>query len=408
MDIDVYQSLSAGDRVTKCVKAWEGDPDFSYDDADGVWRYRPEFWGNSWDDGTYRYFDVTDKAIGGYVYYPEAIVGRWHGRAVTRTVGGQEKTCLIPSVGMPAKRSRIVSLHNVYAKNYGATIDSIFSIDADILLCIVEYTTMNTQAAIGNGVSNVYRQSSDLIAEDVTNSNVVKVIKSAASEYCIPNAIFDIGTANGGAQVGSYYIVSVQDSGDGTHLDVTLNESVTVTTANYWSVHGIINIADGEIGSRSGYIGTNGKCNTYYRGIVLFGNMYFYTLGAYENYTDKHIWLANSDEDAYNYDIPNTEAYYDTGIVLPTTASGYINSLAMLDRSGLLSAPPFVTAIGGSSTAPVGDSLFSGNYTDYTYMNRGGNASNGAGAGAFYATWNYTSTDGTWGSSARPRLKNPK
>ena len=374
IDLNLYANLAAGDSITKCVKAWEGDVDFSYEDENGVWRYRPEFYGKSWEDSTYRYFDVSEMAIGSYVHYPEAIVGRWHGRAVTLTVGEAEKTCLVPSVGMPAKRIAMSTLHT-YAKNYGATIDSIFSIDADVLLCIVEFATMNTQKAIGNGVMSMYRQSSDLIAEDATNSNVVKVLASAASAFCIPGAIFDIGTSDGGVQVGSYHVVSVQPNiGDAQYLDVTLNEAVTVTAANYWSVHGIINVADEEIGSKSGYIGTNGKCNSYYRGLVLFGNMFLYTLGAYENCKDQHIWIANSDEEADNYDALNTSVHYDTGLVLPGT-SGYMKKLGMLSRSGLLSIPVFCTEIGGDSNNPTGDYFHNGVYTYNTMLLRGASPS---------------------------------
>ena len=406
IDLNLYANLAAGDSITKCVTAWEGDVDFSYNDANGVWRYRPEFWGKSWEDDTYRYFDVSEKAIGSYVHYPEAIVGRWHGRAVTLTAGEAEKTCLVPSVGMPAKRIDMSALHT-YAKNCGATIDSILSIDADVLLCIVEFATMNTQKAIGNGVMSMYRQSSDLIAEDSTNSNVVKVLASAASEFCIPGAIFDIGTSEGGDQVGSYYVVSVQkNTGDSQYLDVTLNEAVTVSTANYWSVHGIINVADEGIGSKSGYIGINGKCNSYYRGIVLFGNMFLYTLGAYENHEDRHIWIANSDEEADNYDALNTAVHYDTGLVLPSS-SGYTKKLGMLSRAGLLSIPVFCTETGGDSNNPTGDYNYSGVYANNTVLVRGGYAYRGFDNGALSGNWLYDDSHSGYNYSARPRLKNP-
>lgn len=406
IDINLYANLGAGASITKCVKAWEGDPDFSYEDENGVWRYRPEFYGKSWEDGTYRYFDVSEKAIGSYVHYPEAIVGRWHGRAVALTIDDTEKTCLIPSVGMPAKYIAMNTLHT-YAKNYGATLDSIYSIDADNLLCIVEYATMNTQKAIGNGIMSMYRQSADLIAEDVTNSAVVKVLASAASAFCIPGAIFDIGTSDGGKQVGSYYVVSVQANiGDAQYLDVTLNEAVTVTAANYWSVHGMINKADEAIGSKSGYIGTNGKCNSYYRGIVLFGNMFFYILGAYENAADRHIWIANSDEESDDYDALNTNVHYDTGLVLPTSG-GYTKKLGMLPRSGLLSVPVFCTETGGDSNNPVCDYFWNGTQTYNTVLIRGGGASSGSYGGAFYGSWDGAASDSHWYIAARPRLKNP-
>lgn len=408
ISIDLYRNLVAGDSITKCVTAWEGDANFSYNDVNGVWRYRPEFWGKSWEDDTYRYFDVTDQNVHGsnYVHYPEAIVGRWHGRNETLTIGEEEKTCLVPSVGMPAKSISMSGLHT-RAKNFGATLDSIFSVDADTLLCIVEFATMNTQNAIGNGVSNLYRQSSDLIQEDATNSTTVKVLAAAGSAYCIPGAIFDIGTSDGGVQVGSFTVVSATPNvGDAQYLDVTLDQAVTVTGANYWSVHGLVNVADEAIGSKSGYIGTNGKCNAYYRGIVMYGNMWFYILGAYENKDDHHIWIANSDAEADNYDAIDTTVHYDTGLVLPT-AGGSTKKLGLLSRSGLLSIPAFCVETGGDSSNPVGDYFYNGVYTWNTVLLRGGGADTGSCVGAFCGRWYSAASSGSWRIAARPRLKNP-
>lgn len=408
ISIDLYRNLVAGDSITKCVTAWEGDANFSYNDVNGVWRYRPEFWGKSWEDDTYRYFDVTDQNVHGsnYVHYPEAIVGRWHGRNETLTIGGAEKTCLVPSVGMPAKRIAMSTLHT-YAKNYGATIDSIYSIDADTLLCIVEFATMNTQNAIGEGVCNLYRQSSDLIQEDATNSTTVKVLATAGNACCIPGAIFDIGTSNGGNQVGSFTVVSATPNvGDAQYLDVTLDRVVTVTSTNYWSVHGLVNVADEAIGSKSGYIGTNGKCNAYYRGIVMFGNMWFYILGAYENKDDHHIWIANSDAEADNYDALDTTVHYDTGLVLAKSV-GYTKNLGLPSRSGLLSIPAFCIETGGNNNSPVGDYFFNDTYTYNTTLQLGGSAATASNNGAFCCRWTTTASFGDRFVAARPRLKNP-
>lgn len=406
IDITRYRALTAGHSITECVKAWEGDTDFSYADTNGVWVYTPEFWGKSWDDGTYRYFDVADKATGGHVHYPESIEGRWHGRTATITIGDTAKTCLVPTVGMPAKSIAMSTLHT-YAKNWGATLDSIFSIDASSLLMIVEFATMNSQSAIGEGVDNMYRQSSDLIAADATASTVVKVVKSAAQAYCIPGAIFDIGTTNGGANVGSYLVVSVEtDAGDNTLLDVTLDAAVTVTTAHYWSVHGLGNVADEDIGSKSGYIGTNGKCSAYYRGEVLFGNMFFYILGAYRQTGTQHVFIANNEEEADAVDALNAAVHYDTGITL-ASSGGYVNTLGQLTRSGLLAVPPFCTAVGGSSSAPVGDYHYIDTSAGNAVLIRGGYAIGGSGDGAFYGSWSVSAAYSGWIFAARPRLKTP-
>lgn len=258
---------------------------------------------------------------------------------------------------------------------------------------------MNTQSAIGNGVMSIYRQSSDLIAEDVTNSNVVKVLASAASVFCIPGAIFDIDTSNGGTQVGSFVVVSATPNvGAAQHLDVTLNQAVTVTSANYWPVHGLANVADEGIGSKFGYIGTDTKCNAYYRSIVMFGNMWLYILGAYKINDDNHIWIANSDAEADNYDALDTTVHYDTGIVL-LMAGGFIKKLGLLFLSGLLSIPAFCIETGGDRNNPVGDYFYNGAYTYNTVLLCGGATGYGSGVGALY---------GNWSNAARPRLKNPR
>ena len=410
IDIDAYLALTEGQSITRAVKAWEGDTDFSYTDVNGVWVYTPEFWGKSWDETVgsteYRYFDVADKPCGGYVHYQERIEGRWHGRAQTVNIGGTDKTCLIPSVGIPARNIAMSTLHT-YAKNWGATLDSIFSIDANDLLMIVEFATMNSQSAIGSGVDSMYRQSSDLISAAATESTVVKVSKSAGSALCIPGAIFDIGTTNGGTQVGSFLVVSaVTDPDDSTLLDVTLNAPVTVTTSNYWSVHGVGNSADADIGSQSGYIGTNGKSIAYYRGEELFGNMFFYILGAYRQTGTQHVFIAHDDNEADAADELNASLHIDTGIAISTT-EGYVNKLGILSRSGLLCCPPFCTEKGGDSANPVGDYYYINASAGNTVLLRGGYASGGAIDGAFYGSWSTAASDAYWYFAARPRLKNP-
>jgi len=404
IDLDAYLALGDGDDILDCVIAWEGDPDFSYTHENGVWKYRPEFWGTSYDGGDgYRYFDITDKAVGGYVHYKPLIRGRWRGVSETRTIDGTEKTILLPKPGMPCKRTAISNIHT-YAKNAGMTLDSIFTLDGSILMAIIEAADFNVQSAWGDGVSSLYQESSDLIQAAATGSTVVKVLKANAG-HCIPNAIFDIGTANGGVQVASRYIVSVaDDADDSTLVDVTLDAAVTVTTANYWSIHGRINVADEAIGSASGYIGTNGKADCYYRGEVFWGNLWLYVLGAYHQATTNHVWLAKDAKDADGYDAISTANHTDTGIAL-ADAGGWIKTLGFLSRSGVLSAPIFCTEVGGNSTNPEGD-YFWVNTTANTILLFGGDASSGA-AGGLYAFWGASAGNSNWDCGGCPTLKTP-
>lgn len=404
IDMDAYRNLADGESIEDCVSAWEEDADFSYSDANGVWVYTPPFYGRSFSLGNYVYFDVTDENTLNNIFYPAQIMGRWHGVPVSLTVDGAEKTCLIPSPGMPAKRVAISTIKS-YANNWGASLVSVYELDASLLLYLVEFADYNAQLAVGNGVSELYRQLSDHIAAAATNSSVVQVVNNSANVgVCIPGAIFDIGTANGGNQVGSYIIQSVApDSTDSSLLNVTLDRATTVTTDNFWSVNGLSNVADEAIGSKSGYIGTNGKANAYYRGEVLWGNLWQYTLGAYHQANTNHVWLAESANAADNYNAINTADHIDTGIAISAT-NGYIQSLAFPEER--LSAPAFCTAVGGSSTAPVGDYFYNAP-TSNTILLVGGAASYGPSVGPFYWNWGSGSGRSSWYSGGRPRLKSP-
>lgn len=402
ISLNAYRVLQSGDSITDCVVAWEGDPDFSYEHEDGVWVYTPEFWGTSYDEGGYRYFDVCDKPITGYVHYPAHITARNLGVKETRTIDGASKAIVLPKLGMPCVREEMSTIHT-YAKNGGMTLDSIYSLDASILLMLVEFANYNSQSAIGQGtVSLYYENDAGLIQEAATSSTVIKVLASQAQALAIPGAIIDIGTSKGGNQVGTYHVVSASTSG--TITSITLNEAVTVTTEHFYAIHGRIIVSDESIGSMSGYIGTDGKCDAYYRGESLWGNMWKYVLGAYKN-TDEHVYLAATDADADNYDAINTSVHLDTGVVL-STKQNYIKTLGFPEQSGRLAAPCFCTEVGGSSSAPVGDYFYT-NVGNARVLFVGGLAGSGAPAGLFCWRWSSPAVTSAWSSAGRPRLLNP-
>lgn len=392
ISIEAYRALAPGEPITHCVEYWEGDEGFSYSHANGVWVYTPAFRGRSWDDGTYRYYEVTNDPLTEATLYPPQITGRWLGCNVTLAIDGTDKRCNLPTLGMQLKNIAVSTQHT-YAKNYGGSIRDIYSLDASTLLYLVEYANWNIQNSIGDGVSDLYQQSLRL-ASDVTDSNTITM--SAANAKFIEGAVIDIGTSNGGYNIARTYITAV----DGATL--TLADAVTATTSHYVSIHGRINMADEEIGSKSGYIGTNGRADAYYRGEVLYGNMWRYILGAYRETGTGAIWTADR-ADTNNYDALNTSVHHDTGLALPTS-SGYVKSLGMAEG---LCAPPFCTEIGGDDTNPVGDycyvpALTTGN----TVLLFGGSANNGARDG-FYGNWSYAASYSYWNTGSSPRLINP-
>ena len=415
IDVVAYRALSAGDSLLECIVAWLGDPDFDYNHANGVWVYTPEFWYAVQDIGASRYFSISPTAIAGYIHAPEAIEGRWHGGAYTLTIDGVSKTCLLSKPGMPGKNVAMSTLHT-YAKNWGASVENIYGYSATDVLMIVEFATMNTQTAIGNGVSDLYRQGSYTIKANATASATVKILTADASTHCIPGAIFDIGATDGSAGVGSFIITSTALDSDPTYTIVTLTTdgstpaSITVTTAHFWSVHGLSNTVDASIGAGSGYIGTNGKSHAYYRGQLAHANIYRYILGAYRETGTGKIWIANNPTEADAYDALNTAVHKDTGFALPqgaagAAAEGYINALRLCPD---VPAAPFCETIGGSSANPIGDYCYVPTLaTANTILFAGGTAYYGTSCGRFFGAWSASAANSYWYIGALPVLKTP-
>ena len=405
-DMRVLKTIVAdGYDVLDAVTAWEGEDAFSYDPAEGlgVGVYTPEFWYVAYDTAEGRVFGVSGAPIEGWYYSEPIIAGRWLG-VVEQLDGVSVLGC---RVGIPTSSVAIGTLHT-YAENANMTIDDVYSWDAETVLQIVEYAAMNTQAATGNGVSNLYQQNAtDLIMENATESPVVKVVAANAA-VVIPGAIMDIGTSNGGMQIARRYVVSTAaDETDETLLCVTLDEPVTVTTANFWSIHGLINVADAEIGSASGYIGTNGRCNAYYRGRATAGNKFQYCLGAHREGQINKIWIVPTRYQAETVLSLDTSVCIDTGCTLPwaegnATIGGFIGELALADG---IAAFPLCSALGGSSSKPVGDYAYIPAKGSNTVSVLGGSAGNGPPAGRFFAYWDYSRGSSAWNLAASPSTK---
>ena len=400
IDVDLYRGLTSGDDITDCVTAWEGDVNFDYEDQYGVWVYTPAFFGRTFEAGNYRYFDVTDELTQGNISYPAMITGRWLGVKTTLTIDGASKSCFLPTIGMPAANESVATYHT-YSKNYGGSLVDIYNIDASALLMVVEFATLNSQNAVGLGCSSLYKQTLHPDSA-VTASTTMAITGTGLTNILIPNAIVDIGATDGAFAIARTYIESVSWSGNTATL--TLHDAVTAATTDFVSIHGIINVKDEDIGSKSGYIGTNGYVNAYYRGECLFGNKFQYILGAYHQATTNKLWVAERG-DTDNYDAIDTTKHIDTGVVLSAT-NGYVDSLGIVDG---MSIPPVTTGAGsgsGGSSNPVGDYYYV-TTTANTILLLGGSANFGSYVGLFSGYWGYASSYSVWNSGSRPRLKNP-
>ena len=411
IDLDDYMALiEAGTgNLTDCVTAWLGDNDFDWDDAGGVWVYTPEFWHTVYDRGDgQRIIAVADGEVPGWIHSPARIGGRVWGVDTVIDIDGTDTHVILPTAGEPINNMDSAVMHT-YAKNYGATLDNLYSFGADNALYLVEFANFNTQLKLGNGPVNAVIEGDYHPAARTDSGNVIHIATTQASTFAVGRSI-SIGTAKNGYQIGNRAIIASEtDSEDPTITNLTISGApVTVTTSNWLSIHGVANPIhlDQDMGKRSGYIGTNGWANAYYRGEAFHANRWRYCLGLFHQKTTRHVWIAK-EEDLDDYDALNTSVHQDTGIAV-ATSEGFIRALAILPTAGQLGV---CTQSGGDATNanPVGDYHYTAD--NNTVFRFGGistsNSSPRPRSGRFLGNSASAASAASWYFSARPLLKNP-
>lgn len=402
-----YKAIfAAGGDIMEAITMWEDEPGFALGSSvpgmDMV--YTPTFWRSCWEDETYVYAGVADGEVQGWEKRPATVGGRY--------LASLDETGAMTSRAGDIPRTNVaINTMHADAKKDNMTLDDIFTWCDDTILLVVEYATMNTQQAVGDGVSSLYRADENghpLQAAAASNS---VILPTAYKALAIPGAILSISTVRDQATVGKRKVASVKDHTDAAYCVITFEgDPVDVTTAQYWAIHGLANLPDKEIGSKSGFIGTAGKANAYYRGRVSAGNMYHYVLGAYRQQNTSHIWVAKNRKDANDADALDTAKHVDTGCELPTgadgaAAEGYINSLHIVPGYPLA---PFCAATGGNSTDPVGDYIWTpAKSNGNTILFAGAIACDGARVGRFCANWGNAASYSWWYNAVLPFLITP-
>lgn len=409
VDLTEYSRLyEAGADIEQAITAWEGDPDFSYTGENGaVMVYTPAFYMHTEETDEGVLVAIADGELEGWIKVPRYIGGRY-----TASDDGNGGLTSVAEV-MPISRVTLGNIHK-QAKTNHMTLEDLWTFTADTALMAVEFATLNMQAAIGNGVSSLYRENeADLALVTETATNRV-IVPNALASYAIPGAIIDIGTSLGGAQVGHKVVIETQEYPDNTAYKIVVfaGDPVDVTASNFCSIHGLWHTVDAEIGSSSGYIGTNSRSHAYYRGRIAYANVWRYVLGAYREQNTGHIWIAHDREEADAYDALNKTVHTDTGFVLPYTfgedgtapsVGTYINDIHFHPDLPLL---PFAKTCGGNSEKPIGDYVYlPPSTTGNTIQLVGGAASHGVYCGRFCGRWHGTSGSSRWGASALLFLK---
>lgn len=397
-----YKAISeAGGDIMGAITMWEDEPGFGLgSSAPGMdMVYTPAFWRTAWEDDNYVYAGVADGEVQGWEKRPATVGARYH---ASMDADGNLTSC----AGDIAKRFTAFSTLHANAKAQRMTIDDIYTWCDDTILMVVEYVTMNTQDAVGQGVCSLYREDeTGHPLEDAAGANSV-ILPTAYKSYAIPGAVLDIGTSKGGGNVATRKVAGVADHTDAAYCVVSFEgEPVDILSTHYCAIHGMSNTPDAEIGSKSGYIGTNGRSIAYYRGRIAFGNFWRYVLGAYRQTGTGHIWTASSRAEANDADALDTAKHTDTGCALPTS-EGYISTLHILPEHPLA---PFCESVGGSSNTPVGDYVYVPDLTaGNTILLAGASANYGASVGRFYGYWGYSAAVAGWSSAVLLFLISPE
>ena len=405
VDIDLDMYKSGNYTLKQCIIAVVGDPDFTYEGSDKVFvgRYVPEFWHTKIADESGDEYLISQFARKGYKHVDEYVRGISF--AIDDGNGGVTSGSDIPLTNIA------VSAIHTKAKNSGFTIMDIDILDAEIMLYLVEFANMNSQNALGDGCSSCYRENDvDAISNVVVGNGVTTfdITDSAEVQYMHIGAQMDIGAAKGAA---NYRGIIKAFEIDGSTEHITLDRELAVTDGMIASIHGFsaceFNFTEQNIGSMSGYIGTNGKANAWYRGALLYANRYSYIIGIYRQQTNNHIWICPDGIDPNDYDALNTSVHKDTGTALPILENGAWQTVgANAQNIDGLSAFMATGVSSGSSASPVGDQQYvpfasAGN----TILLFGCSANAGWRCGVFSGDWDLASGYSSWSHAALPVLK---
>lgn len=408
-NVDLTKYRAGTYSLRECITAVYGDPDFTYKGTVNllVGRYRPEFWYESEEDADGNvYFYVSQIAREGFKHADEAI----DGISFCTDAGDDKVTC---GADVPLTNVAVSTIHS-RAKASGFSLQNIESIDQQIILYLVEYANMNIQSALGDGCSSCYRQNADDVIANVSTADgkTSFTVPYVAALYALlePGAQLSFGATSGAV---TYKGIVESVTNDGTNISVTLDRTLSITNGMILSVHGFsaceFDVTGTSIGNASGYLGTSGKANAWYRGVLMYANRYNYILGIYRQQNTNHLWICPDGVDPDDYDTLNTSYHQDTGVALPDLeTAGWQTVGGNAQRVPGLAAFLATGTSSGSSSSPVGDQQYiplktAGN----TILLLGCRANYGWACGVFGGSWNGTSGSSSWNRAGSPFLKNP-
>ncbi len=252
--------------------------------------------------------------------------------------------------GVQPKVRTTRSNFRTYARNKGSVwgIEDLSCVHALQMLYMVEYANTNSQAALGSGVSSLNYTALHLAVEAGENTNEFVTSTANANKYRVGERI-EIGTSQGSNNKTSTprtitAITARDDDADISVITFDGDPVASIAVGNMiWNVAPLNGSCD-ELGGGSGYIGTNGRADSAYRGIEGFhGKLFRFIDGV--NIKDHVVYYANSIADYADgvYDGKYRAVGYTNG-----TSNGYVSEFGYDEKAPWVMFP--TEAKGGSTT----------------------------------------------------------
>ena len=269
------------------------------------------------------------------------------------------------------------------------------------MLYLVEFAQLNSQTALGSGISSMPYSASYAATVATTNANTITLTTANANQFDV-GLVANIGTAEGNQSVAKWRrIETIKDNGDGSSTITLDGDPFSVAVGNVlWCGTQPGGLCD-ELGEKSGrQAGDNAaRCQVSYRGVKGIHGNTFNTLDGVNIFD--HVWYyARNPADWNDSSITEDAGYINIGSC-PTT-NGYLKNFGFSMTAPWCFMPGEIG--GGTSTYAC----------DYYYQNTGarvprvgGSATHGAGGGVWCVYAIYTAGTAGWYFGGRLLYKKP-
>lgn len=396
-----------------------GEPGFAFDGVLPAYAYKvpvmvhiPAFWYKVVFRGAGREVWISPTARTGYSIHPafadengvQNVDCVYIGAKLAGTETVDDKTVLTSTSGEWSLFGVGRQTFRQYARNRGsgweqADFDTWSALQ---MLYLVEFGDLNSQAALGEGISSERASEDDVATVAETGANRIIVSNTTAGYRYVGESVF-IGTALWSYNAGKRRIITSIETYDESNMAIAFDgDPLDIAVGDcIWCAPRPTGDAD-TIGQLSGHTDqntVNNRCQVAYRGVEGFhGNAFTNIDGC--NIKDLE-WFICHNPAQYADDVFDTESgYFSIGIA--PSENGWVKGFMVCDNAPYAFIPG---EIGGGSASYTADYYWqsSGNRAPRV----GGSANSSTNDGAWYWAANSAAAFGSWYFGGRLRYKMP-